>query len=117
MDRVKKLYESYLEELSLEFKEKLESLPTWKLKSYLPSSSSHNKKENIELIQERFLAKDVVYSILLEDLNHLKSSIFEPANLSILSIDDRFLEANGYGEKKKKRVYSFVSDIQKLIKE
>lgn len=115
MDRLKKLYINYLSELLTEYKEKLEVLPEWKLNSYLSSSSSKSKIEKIEFIQKKFLLNDNVYSILIEDLDQLENKIIEPTSLKILSIDDRFLEANGYMENKKERVYSFISEVQKLI--
>ena len=117
MDRLRKLYENYISELLSEYIKKLEILPEWKLNTYLLSYSSKSKIEKIELIREKYLSNDFVYSILIEDLNLLKNKNFELTSLKILSIDDRFLEANGYLEKKKERVYSFISEGQKLIEE
>tara|TARA_R110001599_G_scaffold158447_2_gene345159 strand:- start:1024 stop:1176 length:153 start_codon:yes stop_codon:yes gene_type:complete len=50
-------------------------------------------------------------------LNQFKKQNFKPGNLEILSIDDRFLEANGYLNEKKEKIYSFISEVQKLIQE
>ncbi|WP_339757660.1 hypothetical protein [uncultured Winogradskyella sp.] len=117
MDKLKKLYEKYLSELLTESKEKLESLPEWKLDLYSSSLSSKSKTEKINHIQEKFLLNDIIYSTLINDLNQFKKPNFKPANLEILSIDDRFLEANGYLNEKKEKIYSFISEVQKLIQE
>ncbi|MCM4150591.1 hypothetical protein DHD05_03220 [Arenibacter sp. N53] len=114
MDKLKKLYEKYLSELHAESKEKLESLPEWKLDQYSSNFSSKSKAEKIKHIQEKFLLNDRIYSTLINDLNQFEKPNFQPANLEILSIDDRLLEANGY---LKEKIYSFVSEVQKLIQE
>lgn len=115
MDKLKKLYEKYISELMTESKEKLESLPEWKLDLYSSNFSSKNKAEKIKYIQEKFLSNDIIYSTLTNDLNQFEKPNFKPANLEILSIDDRLLEANGYLKEKKEKIYSFVSEVQKLI--
>ena len=115
MDRLKRLYKNYLNELLTEYKNKLEALPEWRLESYLSNSSSKSKIEKIKLIQNKFLSNDIIYSILIEDLEKLKIPNFNIKNLMILSIDDRFLEANGYSEDKKEKVYSFVLEVQKVV--
>ena len=117
MDKLKKLYEKYLSELLTESIEKLESLPEWKLELYSSSLSSKSKTEKINHIQEKFLLNDIIYYTLINDLNQLKKPNFKPTNLEILSIDDRFLEANGYLNEKKEKIYSFISEVQKLIQE
>lgn len=116
MDRLKELYKKYLSELLIESKEKLESLPEWKLDSHLSNSNSKSKTEKIKLIQEKFLSNDIIYSTLIKDLNQFDKPNFNPINLKILSIDDRLLEANGYLEKKKEKVYSFISEVENLVK-
>ncbi|SHE64346.1 hypothetical protein SAMN03080594_101853 [Arenibacter palladensis] len=117
MDKLKKLYEKYLSELLTESKEKLESLPEWKLDQYSSNFSSKSKAEKIKHIQEKFLLNDIIYSTLINDLKQFEKPNFQPVNLEVLSIDDRLLEANGYLKEKKEKIYSFVSEVQKLIQE
>lgn len=119
MDRLEELYNKYLSEILLESKDKLYALPDWKLSSYLSKEELNNrtKDEKIQLIQEKFLINDIVYSLLMSDLNYINTSNFKLTNLKMLSIDDRALEGNGYTEDKKQKVYSFVLKLQKLIKE
>ena len=102
MDKLKKLYEKYLSELLTESKEKLE------LDLYSSSLSSKSKTEKINHIQEKFLLNDIIYSTLINDLNQFKKPNFKPANLEILSIDDRFLEANGYLNEKRENLFFYL---------
>lgn len=119
MDKLKKLYENYLNELLYDSRKKLEALPDWKLNSYLSSISlkDKSKSEKIELIQKKFLLNDTVYSSLIEDLNQIKESNLRTTNLKMLSIDDRALEGTGYTEKEKVKIYSFISKVLDLLKE
>jgi hypothetical protein len=115
MDRLKKLFKGFIDELEAESLEKLADVPEWKLDNYLISSSTETKTKKIQLIQEKFLSNDKVYMILTQDLNNLKNEINNTKKLQILSIDDKLLESQGYSEANKERVYSFILEVRNII--